>query len=113
MSQSCESDQLRIILETDHPETEAVFFEAVDAALHNRGHSLSRDNLIVPQKLPHARISPETMQYVNVVRCKWAQRQPLCFDPGKTHNHKTKGAESNWSKSFQITLRPQCSAEYR
>src|SRR5262245_35791907 len=76
MAQSGEADQLGIIFETDRPETEAVTHEAVNAAFNDGDGGLSRNDPIVPQKLPYARINPQTMQRINVVRRERAHQQP-------------------------------------
>src|SRR4030095_1545973 len=72
MAQSAEADQLRIIFEADRPETDAVIYEAFNTAFDNGDGRLSRNDLIIPQKLPHARINPQTMQIINVVHCERA-----------------------------------------
>src|SRR5262245_30661886 len=84
MAQSAEADQLRIIFETYRPETEAVIYETFNTAFNNGDGRLSRNDLIVPQKLPHTRINPKTMQIINVVNCELTNYQPRSFYHCKT-----------------------------
>src|SRR5262245_8579663 len=88
MAQSAEADQLRIIFETDRPETEALIYEAFNTAFDDGDGRLSRNDPIVPQELPHTRINPKTMQIINVVHCERTHHQPRSSYQWKTIGHK-------------------------
>ena len=88
MAQSAEADQLRIIFESDRPETEALIYEAFNTAFDNRDGRLTRNDLIVPQEIPHTRINPKTMQIISVAHCERTHHQPRSSYHRKTIGHK-------------------------
>jgi hypothetical protein len=62
--------------------------ETYNAAFYDGDGRFSRNDLVIPQKLPHAGIDPQTMQFINVVRCEWTHRQPRRFYQRKAIRHK-------------------------